>query len=44
QAAQIIQKVVSAIRYCHEHHVIHRDVKLENVLWEHDGPEAELQV
>lgn len=40
----MIRKVVAAIRYCHEHHVIHRDVKLENILWESEAEDAEPQV
>lgn len=44
EAATTVRKIVNAIRYCHEHHVVHRDVKLENILWEHAGPDAEPQL
>jgi UV DNA damage repair endonuclease len=33
-AAQLIKKMVGAIRYCHDHHIAHRDLKLENFLFE----------
>ncbi len=32
------------MRYCHKHQVVHRDIKLENLLWEHPGDNAEPQV
>jgi calcium-dependent protein kinase len=43
-AAQLVKKMVGAIRYCHEHHIAHRDLKLENFLFENDSPEAELKL
>lgn len=35
---------VGAIRYCHEHNIAHRDLKLENFLFENDSPDAELKL
>ncbi|XP_030075226.1 testis-specific serine/threonine-protein kinase 6 [Microcaecilia unicolor] len=32
QARQMFAQLVSAVRYLHEHHVVHRDLKCENVL------------
>lgn len=33
-AAHLIKKMVGALRYCHDHHIAHRDLKLENFLFE----------
>ena len=38
QAVTVITQVLSAIRYCHERNVCHRDLKLENILFV--GPDA----
>lgn len=37
-AAQIIQKVLSAVAYCHNNNIIHRDIKPENIMiqWNND--------
>ena len=32
EAARLVTKMLSALRHCHQHDVVHRDVKLENVL------------
>ncbi|KAF1323417.1 Camk/camkl protein kinase, partial [Globisporangium splendens] len=32
QAAHVMRQLLSAVHYCHERHVYHRDLKLENVL------------
>eukprot|EP00904_Undaria_pinnatifida_P006405 jgi/Undpi1/2895/HiC_scaffold_14.g06272.m1 len=44
EAAMTVKKIVNAVRYCHERHVVHRDLKLENLLWEHPGEDAEPQL
>ncbi|CAN0213342.1 unnamed protein product, partial [Ectocarpus fasciculatus] len=44
EAALTVKKIVNAVRYCHKRHVVHRDLKLENLLWEHPGENAEPQV
>jgi serine/threonine protein kinase len=31
-AANIILQIVDALKYCHRHNIIHRDLKLENIL------------
>ena len=32
EAVQIFNQIVSAVDCCHKHKVIHRDLKLENIL------------
>eukprot|EP00752_Nemacystus_decipiens_P018346 g16458.t1 len=43
-AALTVKKIVNAVRYCHKRGVVHRDIKLENLLWEHPGGDAEPQL
>lgn len=37
EARRIMREVVSAVAYCHAHMVVHRDLKLENLLMDKDG-------
>lgn len=37
EARRIMREVVSGIAYCHAHMVVHRDLKLENLLMDKDG-------
>jgi calcium-dependent protein kinase len=39
-----IAQVAQAIAHCHHHHVVHRDLKLENVLFTSDEPDAVVKV
>ena len=32
----LIEKMLSAIIYCHHHGVVHRDIKLDNFIYEHE--------
>lgn len=34
KAAEIMKQILSAIVYCHERNIVHRDLKLENILLE----------
>ena len=34
---RIIYQLLMALQFCHENHVIHRDVKPENILMNKDG-------
>jgi serine/threonine protein kinase len=37
EARRIMREVVSGVAYCHAHMVVHRDLKLENLLMDKDG-------
>ncbi|PRP74988.1 hypothetical protein PROFUN_07381 [Planoprotostelium fungivorum] len=37
EARKIFRQIASAIQYLHEHGIVHRDIKLENVMFSHDG-------
>lgn len=37
EARRIMREIVGAVAYCHAHMVVHRDLKLENVLMDKDG-------
>ena len=44
QAARIIAQVLSAMAYMHQRHVIHRDLKYENILFASDAPTAAVKL
>jgi len=43
-ASTLMEKMLSAVLYCHHHGVVHRDIKLDNMLYEDDREEAELKL
>jgi len=43
-AASLIEKMLRAIRYCHLNGVVHRDIKLDNFIYEAPGDDAELKL
>jgi len=43
-ACKLVRSVLGAIRYCHEHNIVHRDLKLENFLFENRNSDAELKL
>eukprot|EP00587_Corethron_hystrix_P002603 CAMPEP_0113304988 /NCGR_PEP_ID=MMETSP0010_2-20120614/4780_1 /TAXON_ID=216773 ORGANISM="Corethron hystrix, Strain 308" /NCGR_SAMPLE_ID=MMETSP0010_2 /ASSEMBLY_ACC=CAM_ASM_000155 /LENGTH=591 /DNA_ID=CAMNT_0000159287 /DNA_START=256 /DNA_END=2031 /DNA_ORIENTATION=- /assembly_acc=CAM_ASM_000155 len=44
QAASIVGKVLSALTYMHSRNIIHRDIKYENIMFENQGPDAEVKL
>ena len=43
-AARLVSKMFTAVRYCHDHGVAHRDLKLQNWLFENDEDNAEVKL
>ncbi|CAM9795306.1 unnamed protein product [Chrysoparadoxa australica] len=43
EAIVIMRKLLSAVGYMHEHNVVHRDLKLENVMFESREPDADIK-
>lgn len=44
RAASIAGKLLSAIKYMHDHGIVHRDLKFENVMFENKSDDAEIKV
>ena len=43
-ACKYIHSILSAVAYCHAHSVVHRDLKLENVVFEDESKESEIVI
>ena len=43
-SAYITGKLLSAVKYMHDHGIVHRDLKFENIMFENKSPEAEVKV
>jgi len=43
-ACQYIKEMLSAIRYCHDNNIVHRDLKLENFLLDNDDNNSSLKL
>ena len=43
-ACKLIYTMLSAVRYCHAHNIVHRDLKLENFLFEDSAPDSNLKL
>ena len=43
-AATLMEKSLSATMYCHKHGVVHRDIKLDNFIYENEDEMAELKL
>jgi calcium-dependent protein kinase len=44
QAAAVVGEVLSAVAYMHAHKVVHRDIKLENIMFDKPGPDAQVKI
>ena len=42
--ATFIESMLSAVTYCHHHGVVHRDIKLDNMIFESEAEDAELKL
>ena len=43
-AATLVEKMLSAVIYCHHHGVVHRDIKLDNFIYEDEAEQAQLKL
>jgi calcium-dependent protein kinase len=43
-ACKLIFTMMSAVRYCHANSIVHRDLKLENFLFESEQPDSQLKL
>jgi len=43
-ACKYIHSILTAVAYCHANNVVHRDLKLENVLFETEARDSELKI
>jgi len=44
QASRIIESILSAVAYMHEHNVVHRDLKYENVMFMSSSPNSDIKI
>jgi len=43
-AATLVEKMLSATLYCHHNGVVHRDIKLDNFIYENEAEDSELKL
>ena len=44
QAARIVNSIMSAVAFMHDHGIMHRDLKYENVMFANSSPKAEVKI
>ena len=44
EVAKIFIQIMSAVAYCHEKGIVHRDLKLENILFETEEPDSPIKI
>jgi calcium-dependent protein kinase len=44
ESARILQQILSAVRYMHDHGIVHRDLKFENIMFENNSPSARVKI
>ena len=44
EIARIFNEIMSAVAYCHEKGIVHRDLKLENILFASDSPDSPVKI
>jgi calcium-dependent protein kinase len=42
--AAVVRKILLAVSFLHDHNVVHRDLKLENIMFDQPGPNAEVKI
>ena len=44
EIAKIFNEIMSAVAYCHEKGIVHRDLKLENILFASESPDSPVKI
>ena len=44
EAAKIMTKLLSAVAYCHRHGILHRDIKMDNAMFECDSKDSDVKL
>ena len=44
ESAYITGKLLSAVKYMHDHAIVHRDLKFENIMFESNSPDSEVKL